>query len=154
MKSLLFAALTAVLMSTAALAQTLTIETDAGTMEQKDASYNAPDYSPFVDRNLPGRVLWGDTHLHTSYSADAGFFGNTLDPEKAHRFARGEEVVSSTGGRVKLIRPLDFLVVADHGVYYGLPDLLVKGDPSLLADPIGKRWWSAPIEWSSMNVSA
>ncbi len=86
-------------------------------------------------------MLWGDTHLHTSYSADAGFFGNTLDPEKAYRLARGEEVVSSTGLRVKLLRPLDFLVVADHGVYYGLPDLLAKGDPSLLADPVGKRWY-------------
>ncbi len=96
MKRLLLTALTAALMPIAALAQTLTIETDAGTFEQKDASYNAPDYSPFVDRSLPGRVLWGDTHLHTSLSVDSGFFGNKLGPEQAYRFARGEEVVSST----------------------------------------------------------
>ena len=141
MKRIFFTTLTAAFLSSTAFAQDRTIATDAGTMEQKDATYNAPDYSPFVDRHVPNRVLWGDTHLHTSYSADAGFFGNTLDPEKAYRFARGEEVVSSTGERVKLIRPLDFLVVADHGVYYGLPDLLVKGDPSLLADQVGKRWY-------------
>ena len=29
---------------------------------------------------LPDAVYWGDTHLHTSYSFDAGAFGNTLDP--------------------------------------------------------------------------
>jgi hypothetical protein len=114
---------------------------DGGTLTEEDVLYNAPDYSPFVDRNLSDRVYWGDTHLHTSYSADAGFFGNTLDPERAYRFARGEEVVASRGERAKLIRPLDFLVVADHAEYYGLPDLLVKGDPVILADPVGKRWY-------------
>ena len=29
-------------------------------------------YSPYVGRNIPDRVLWGDTHLHTSLSPDAG----------------------------------------------------------------------------------
>ena len=86
-------------------------------------------------------MLWGDTHLHTSYSLDAGFFGNNLDPEPAFRFARGDTVVASNGERARLIRPLDFLVVADHGVYYGIADLLAKGDPALLADPVGKRWF-------------
>lgn len=40
--------------------------------------------------------------------------GNKLGPEQAYRFARGEEVISSTGQRALLIRPLDFLVVADR----------------------------------------
>ena len=86
-------------------------QTDAGTLRQEDVAYDKPDYSPFVDRHVSDRVFWGDTHLHTSFSVDAGFFGNTLAPEDAYRFARGEEVVSSTGVRVKLIRPLDFVVV-------------------------------------------
>ena len=85
----------------------------AGTLDVKDVAYNAPDYSPFLDRHVPDRVLWGDTHLHTKLSLDAGFFGNTLGPEDAYRFAMGEEVTSSTGERAKLIRPLDWLVVAD-----------------------------------------
>jgi hypothetical protein len=48
-------------------------------------AYEAPrvEYSPFVDDHFPTRVLWGDTHLHTSWSVDAGFMGATLGPEGA-----------------------------------------------------------------------
>ena len=60
-------------------------------------------YSPYVDRT---RVFWGDTHHHTSNSPDAGLVGNTIGPDMAYRFARGEEVTSSSGLRVQLIRPL------------------------------------------------
>ena len=47
--------------------------------------------------------------------------GNRPGAEETYRFARGEEVRSSTGQRVRLIRPLDFLVVSDHAdlVYTG-----------------------------------
>ena len=127
------------LLSGFAIAQEVT---DAGTLTVENVAHNTPDYSPFVDRHVPDRVLWGDTHVHTSYSVDAGFFGNTLDPEDAYQFARGKEVVSSTGHRVKLMRPLDFIVVADHGEYFGVSDMLAKGDPSILADPVGKRWYN------------
>ena len=54
-------------------------------------------YSPYPEETFPNRVYFGDTHLHTSYSADAGMIGNTLGPEEAYRFARGEAVTSSTG---------------------------------------------------------
>ena len=106
-----------------------------------ELKHNEPDYSPFVDQHHPYRVYWGDTHLHTSNSADAGFVGNTLDPEAAYRFAMGEEVISSSGLRTKLIRPLDFLVVSDHSEYMGLAPMLQSGAPALLADPVGKRWY-------------
>ncbi|MHC4849037.1 MAG: DUF3604 domain-containing protein, partial [Planctomycetota bacterium] len=49
-------------------------------------------YSPYAGRNFPKTVYWGDTHLHTSMSMDAGAFGARLGPEDAYRFARGEEV--------------------------------------------------------------
>ncbi len=98
-------------------------------------------YSPYVGESYPQDVYFGDTHLHTSNSPDAGFFSTTLGPDDAYRFASGNEVVSSTGQKVKLNRPLDFLVVADHAEYYGLVPSLIKGDPSLLADPVGKRWF-------------
>jgi hypothetical protein len=59
-------------------------------------------------------VLWGDTHVHTACSTDAGMIGNVLGPDEAFRFARGEKVRVSVGASAQLVRPLDFLVVADH----------------------------------------
>ncbi|MDH3978695.1 MAG: DUF3604 domain-containing protein [Gammaproteobacteria bacterium] len=98
-------------------------------------------YSPYAGRAFPTEVFWGDTHLHTGNSMDAGAFGARLLPEDAHRFARGEEVTSSTGLKVKLSRPLDFLVVADHSDNMGFFPLLNSGDPKMLADPTGRRWY-------------
>ena len=59
--------------------------------------YPGKPYSPHADKNFSAWPLWGDTHVHTSYSMDAGAFGARLDMNDACRFARGEEVVSSTG---------------------------------------------------------
>jgi hypothetical protein len=99
-----------------------------------------PAYSPYVDRNFPTRPYFGDTHLHTSYSMDAGAFGARLGPREAYRFARGEQVTSSTGLPVKLSRPLDFLVVADHSDGMGFFPQLLAGDPKIMADPQGRKW--------------
>ncbi|CAB5089079.1 hypothetical protein D3OALGA1CA_778 [Olavius algarvensis associated proteobacterium Delta 3] len=100
-------------------------------------------YSPFVDQHFPQKVLFGDTHFHSALSVDSGMIGNTLDLETAIRFARGEEVRTNGGQRAKLIRPLDFLVLSDHAEYLGIADLLNKGDPALLASPVGKGWYEA-----------
>jgi hypothetical protein len=86
-------------------------------------------------------VYWGDTHLHTSLSFDAGAFGARLDPYDAYRFAKGGEVTSSSGIKARLSRPLDFLVVADHSDNMGFFPTLLSGEPSYLADPTGKRWY-------------
>jgi len=107
----------------------------------KSAFPERQSYSPYANRNFPARVFWGDTHLHTGMSMDAGAFGATLTPDDAYRFARGAEVVSSTGQRVKLSRPLDFLVVADHSDNMGFFPRLAAGDPAMLADPTGRRWY-------------
>ena len=66
------------------------------------------NYSPYVGDNYPQDVYFGDTHLHTSYSTDAGMVGNTLGPDEAYRFAMGEEVTQSHGLKAKLERPLIF----------------------------------------------
>jgi hypothetical protein len=100
-------------------------------------------YSPYVERtvadsNLAEGVYWGDTHLHTSYSTDAGMFGNTLGPEEAYRFARGEEVLTPHGQRVRLIRPLDFLVVSDHAENLGLAPFIAESNPELLKSEWGR----------------
>ena len=55
---------------------------------------------PLTD--VPERVFWGDTHLHTSNSVDAFGFGVRLGPEEALRFARGEEVTSTLGLKARL----------------------------------------------------
>lgn len=95
-------------------------------------------YSPYPKKTFPNRVFFGDTHLHTSYSTDAGMIGNTLGPEEAYRFARGEEVISSTGVPAKLGRPLDFLVISNHSENLGLAPAIREGDPELLKNPWGK----------------
>ena len=73
---------------------------------------NAKCYSPNVKH--PQDVLWGDTHLHTIYSFDAGADGTRLTPAESYEFAKGNEVTIDAGQPVKLSRPLDFLVVTDH----------------------------------------
>jgi len=97
-------------------------------------------YSPYAGTNYPTKVLWGDTHLHTNLSLDARAFGVTLGPEQAYRLARGEEITSSHGERIKLSRPLDWLVVADHSDALGAMDEVVKGNPALMKDPKVKDW--------------
>ena len=82
--------------------------------------YPGKAYSPYAQRTFPSRVYWGETHLHTGVSLDAGLFGNILGHEDAYRFARGEEIKSSTGLPVKLGRPLDWLVIADHSDMMGI----------------------------------
>jgi len=103
-------------------------------------------YSPYVERTARDNrfsegLYWGDTHLHTSYSTDAGMIGNTLPPEQAYRFARGEEVITSTGQRARLIRPLDFLVVSDHAANLGLAPLIAEANPDLLATEYGRKFY-------------
>ncbi|TDG15449.1 DUF3604 domain-containing protein [Seongchinamella unica] len=111
-------------------------------------------FSPYAGRNFPGQVFWGDTHLHTAMSFDAGAFGARLSPEDAYRFARGEEVTSSGGLKVKLSRPLDFLVVADHSDNMGFFPTLLGGEPSYLANPTGKRWYQMIQTGGSTAVDA
>ncbi|MCZ6488845.1 MAG: DUF3604 domain-containing protein [Gammaproteobacteria bacterium] len=103
-------------------------------------AYTGKVYSPYAQRGFPERPLWGDSHLHTNLSMDAGLFGNRLPPRDAYRFARGEEVISSTGQAVKLSRPLDWLVIADHSDGMGMVGDLALGKPELMAYEQAARW--------------
>ncbi len=135
--------------STLALALTLGLSTVATAQTgvnpaKEDLVDTQKIYSPYVARtvhnnNFAEGVYWGDTHLHTSYSTDAGMIGNTLPPEAAYKFALGEEVVTSSGQRARLIRPLDFLVVADHAANLGLAPMIAEDNPELLATKNGRR---------------
>lgn len=103
----------------------------------------APDhevqYSPYLQEDFPNQVFFGDTHLHTAFSADAGLaFANTT-PDDAYRFAKGEEVVSSMGVPARLQRPLDFLVVADHSENLGIAIALEEESDILDQNDWGRR---------------
>src|ERR1700689_1737014 len=78
--------------------------TDIGTLDQQAAekAFPAkPPYSPYAGRNFPTRPFFGDTHLHTSFSMDAGAFGARLGPKDAYGFAKGEEGIASRGQHAK-----------------------------------------------------
>src|SRR4051812_43265529 len=139
-----FAALAILGLSLAPLsAQEAAPASDAGSLSKDaaDAAFKKRPYSPYADRKFPMKPLFGDTHLHTGFSLDAGAFGCRLTPRDAYRFARGEQVMASSGQPAKLSRSLDFLVVADHSDNMGLFTDLVAGKPELLKDPTGRRWY-------------
>jgi len=124
---------------------------------KEDIEAPKKEYSPYVGDHFPNRVYFGDTHLHTSWSVDAGMIGATLDPDAAYRVSRGETVTAHSGFKVKLIRPLDFVVVADHAENLGLADFIRRSDPIILAKKKKKKWhdlnkagngYDAFIEWA------
>jgi len=130
-------ALTLLCVATLATAASAQMSPDENTLSP---NYTAKSYSPFAHRSFPETPLWGDSHLHTNLSMDAGLFGNRLSPRQAYRFARGEEVVSSSGQPVRLSRPLDWLVVADHSDGMGMIGDLASGRPEIMESEQGRRW--------------
>lgn len=116
--------------------------TAAAAKSDAPGAKTVPDspYSPYVGQDFPDELLWGDMHVHTSFSMDANTMGNTrLGPSDAYRFAKGEVVTSNTGQPVRLDRPLDFLVVSDHAEYMGVLPRLRAKDPLILDDPAGRK---------------
>jgi hypothetical protein len=103
-------------------------------------NFKKDSYSPYSGRNFPTDVYFGDTHLHTALSGDAFAFGNKVNDEEALRLARGNEITAPGGKQVKLSRPLDFLVVADHAEAYGAMIEVYAGNSALMGDPVTKRW--------------
>ena len=113
------------------------MHTDKAALEKR---FGQKPYSPWAESGFPRQVYWGDTHLHTGLSVDAGLFGCRLGLEDAYRFARGEQVISSTGQPVKLSRPLDWLVIADHSDGMGLVNGLAAASPEVTRFEQGSRW--------------
>lgn len=100
----------------------------------------AKNYSPYANSDMPMNVYWGDSHVHTGLSLDAGLFGNVLVPDDAYRLAKGEQLTASSGVPIQLSRPLDWLVVADHTDLMGIATDIKAGTPNILADKKGKEW--------------
>jgi len=100
-------------------------------------------YSPYANRAFPTRPFFGDTHVHTALSADAGGGGTTVMPRDSYRLARGEQIVSNTGQPVKLSRPLDFYMITDHSDAMGAITDILSGAPNILADEQGRQFHDA-----------
>ena len=115
------------------------------------AEGSARNYSPYADAapdpslarvDAPGpmQVYWGDQHLHTSWSGDASPAGTRVTPDEALRLAAGGQIMTSTKQRIRLSRPLDWLVVSDHSDAMGMAQAVIDGDPVLMKDPVLKEW--------------
>ncbi len=91
------------------------------------------------------QLLFGDTHLHTSYSLDAYLNGNqSADPDTAFRWARGLPVIHPYNrARVQIDTPLDFLVVSDHAELMGVLRAARRGTDEL--EDLG--WWGNLKRW-------
>jgi len=116
--------------------------------------YPGKAYSPYAQRSFPDRVFWGDTHLHTGLSMDAGLFGARLGLDEAYRFARGEEVMASSGQPARLGRPLDWLVIADHSDGMGFFNDMAAGNPDIIKYEQGKRWYDGLQKGGDDSVAA
>jgi len=134
-------ALASILLTTFVVSAEAQIPAPANPEDILSSAYTGKAYSPYAGRDFATGVYWGDTHLHTDISMDAGAFGNRLGLDEAYRFARGEEVQSMSAGPVRLSRPLDFLVVADHSDNMGFFPDMMSGAAHILADPTGRDWY-------------
>jgi len=126
-------------------------EPAAGSAAKPDTS---PGDSQVVDTAVPQQVYWGDQHVHTGWSADAGLAGATLGPEEAVRFARGEKVRSSTGLGAQLHRPFDWIAVTDHSDGMGTINELQAGNAEFMGDATAKRWYDMMAKGGEEGLAA
>lgn len=106
-----------------------------------EATTSTKDESTAIEKNPNKNLYWGDTHLHTNYSSDAFLFGTIMaNPDEAFRFAKGEMMVyPPTGEKIKIRKPLDFLVVSDHAEGLGTMNKARNKDGLLMSTEAGRR---------------
>lgn len=123
-----------------ALLAIVSCEKDVKKSINTDTIESATSDNSAENTSHPTKVYWGDTHLHTDLSMDAGAFGNRIGMDEAYKFARGDEVTSTTGINTKLSRPLDFLVIADHSDGMGFFPAMMDEEDYVMKYPIVKKW--------------
>ena len=79
---------------------------------------------PCGDNRPERQALFGDLHVHTSYSFDSYLSSQRRDPWDAYRYARGETIVLPDANgqqnvEARIGRPLDFTAITDHAEFFG-----------------------------------
>jgi hypothetical protein len=99
------------------------------------------EYSPPLNMPEQKNLYWGDLHVHSNFSPDAFAFGNSrITSDDALRFAAGARITASNGMDAQLLRPLDFLLVADHAEFVGAFPKLLSKDAAFMGTELGARW--------------
>jgi hypothetical protein len=119
------------------------------------------------------RPLFGDLHVHTSYSFDAYISSLRRDPWDAYRYAQGEPIVipgpdAEQNIEARIGRPLDFAAVTDHGellgqvnvctqdpfrLGYWWPHCILTRASSLWVQLVAAEWWTSLAGQTGRDVS-
>ncbi|SFV54306.1 hypothetical protein MNB_SM-4-343 [hydrothermal vent metagenome] len=110
------------------------------TVERAEKVRQQVDFSPHADIEYPTKLLFGEQHIHSALSADAGGGGTKLLPRDLYRFAKGGQVMSNTNQPVKRDRPLDFMCITEHTDGMGAITDILKGSANIMADEQGKSF--------------
>ncbi|MCO1335269.1 DUF3604 domain-containing protein, partial [Microbulbifer sp. OS29] len=100
------------------------------------------------NKRIARNVYFGDTHVHTGWSVDAGLDGAILTPDDAYQFALGKTVTSNSGLKAKLSRPYDWFMITDHSDGMGVISEIIDGNPEMMSNATLKRWRQALISGS------
>lgn len=120
----------------------LTVSLSAFGAQTKNEKASEPE-EVSSNATYPTNAYFGDSHVHTGWSVDAGMDGAVKTPDEAYRLAIGEEITSNSGLKVKLNRPYDWFMITDHSDAMGVINEVVAKHPDMMSDETVKRWSDA-----------
>ena len=111
--------------------------------------------SPVEVERFPQRTaLFGDLHVHTSWSLDAYTGGNRLGPNTAYRFAKGDKVELQNGSEAQLPIPLDFVALTDHAENFEILGCTMLPDSPEFDLPLCRDMRSGDFDQATMLQQA
>ncbi|MFT6051588.1 MAG: hypothetical protein ACI9B9_001231 [Halioglobus sp.] len=92
---------------------------------------------PCAHYNPLRQPLFGDTHVHSSFSFDSYISQQRNSPWDAYRYAKGEAITLPDGNgnyvvKAQISRPIDFTVLTDHAEYFGEMNVCTNPDDKTL----------------------